>query len=301
MRICELLAKKELRKVLTIRPDQSVLEMAGVLRRHGIGALLVVDEQDKLAGIVSERDIVSQMAEHGEAVTNCSVGTIMTTSVITCGPDDSVVATLAIMNQNNIRHIPVVANGEPLMMLSIREFDIACQHLEALSFTDELTGLPNRRYFMGALETEIARKIRTHAPLSLAMLDLDHFKGINDKFGHEVGDQVLRQLAVILRGRLRGYDVVGRLGGEEFGLLLPNTGLADAITVCSNLADSIRSCQLSTIAGPFGFTASFGVAELSKGNLDATAALIEVDRLLYIAKANGRDRVASGLEERVAA
>ncbi|MEO0369447.1 MAG: GGDEF domain-containing protein [Pseudomonadota bacterium] len=272
-----------------------------LLQTHRIGALIVVDRYRRIVGIVSERDIVAKLAELGDRVTSCIVDTIMTTSVITCSPDDSVVATLALMNKNNIRHIPVVENGEPLVMLSIREFDIACQHLEALSFTDELTGLPNRRYFMGALQNEIARKVSTKKRLSLAMLDLDQFKSINDKFGHDIGDQVLRQLGEILRGSLRGYDVVGRIGGEEFGLLLPRTDLANAMTVCRNVADEIRKCKITTTSGEIGFTASFGLTELRGHYLEPTAALVEADRLLYAAKAAGRDRVISRVIEKAAA
>ena len=175
MRISELLAKKDAREILSIGPKNTLLEMAGVLSKNRVGALLVVNEHGKLVGIVSERDIVKKMVELGDGVTSCLVQTVMTQSIISCAPEDSVITTLAIMNKNNIRHLPVVVNGEPLTMLSIREFDIACQHLEALSYTDELTELPNRRYFMGALAREMARQQRTGTVLSLAILDLDHF------------------------------------------------------------------------------------------------------------------------------
>ncbi len=300
MRIAELLAKKTKRDILAIAPDRSLLDLARSLYNNGVGALLVVDDNRKLAGIVSERDIVKRLATSTEPMNSCPVASIMTRSVISCSPEDSVVATLAVMNKRKIRHIPVLVYGEPLAMLSIREFDIACRHLEALSHTDELTGLPNRRYFLGALETETARHRQTGQPMCIAMLDLDHFKQINDSFGHDTGDQVLRQLAEILKGRLRGYDVAGRIGGEEFGLLFPNTTLAAAVTVCENLGDAIRRCRVTTSTGSLSFTGSFGLTVFNCHDDEPDELMIEADRHLYRAKSEGRDRVASRLDQNVA-
>lgn len=291
MRISELLAKKEARDVLCIQNTESLLTMAKVLLKHRIGALLVTDKDDKLVGIASERDIVKALAEQAGGITTCSVGNIMTRSLITCVPGDNVITTLALMNKSKIRHMPVLQDGKPLAMLSIREFDIACRHLQLLSHTDELTGLANRRFFMEALGSEINRRERLKTSISVAMLDLDKFKSINDTHGHDIGDEVLRQLAKILSDRLRNYDIVGRLGGEEFGLMFPNTNLEDAITICENLGDKIRECEVETPSGKIKFTGSFGVMELDGQADDTTKALAQVDKLLYQAKANGRDRV----------
>ena len=297
MRIRELLDLKENREVLSTKPDRSLLEMAGLLLKHRIGALLVTDDDDRLVGIITERDIVRALVKLADEVTVCSVENAMTETVLTCSPDDDVLATLAIMNTHRFRHMPVLENGKPLAMLSIREFDIACQHFHSLSRTDELTGLSNRRHFMESLDAEFKRHDRLQTPLCVAMLDIDKFKSINDTYGHDVGDEVLRQLADILRGRLRSYDVVGRLGGEEFALMFPETDLDDALTVCEHLRERIRARVVQAGTATIRFTASFGVTEVANDTGDCTDVLVRADKLLYRAKTEGRDKVVSDIDE----
>ena len=293
MRIHELLEQKENREIITTDPNQSLLAMAGMLLKNRIGALLVTNDQEKLIGIITERDIVSALVKMADKVTTCSVGYVMTRSVITCKPEDDVLETLAIMNEKKFRHMPVLRDGKPVAMLSIREFDAACRHLNSLSRTDELTGLANRRHFMEVLSAEFKRHDRLQTPLCVAMLDIDKFKAINDTYGHDAGDEVLRRLADIINGRLRSYDVVGRLGGEEFALMFPETSLDDAIAVCQNLGDRIRECEVETDSGVIRFTASFGVTEVVSEPDACDEVLMRADKLLYRAKADGRDRVVS--------
>ncbi|GEM_PF-691099 len=162
------------------------------------------------------------------------------------------------------------------------------RELERLSSTDSLTGLFNRRQFNRQLAHEIERAHRYGTPLSLMILDLDHFKDINDRFGHPTGDEVLRAFGAFLREHSRASDLVARWGGEEFALLLPQTGLKDARL----LADSLRG-RLSLASFPEGieFTVSIGVAGLDADS-DADTLVRRTDRALYRAKRAGRDRVA---------
>ena len=162
------------------------------------------------------------------------------------------------------------------------------EELRALSITDSLTGIHNRRYFQDRLKAEMVRLNRTSGALSLIMLDIDHFKRINDKHGHGVGDGVLQELCRRISQRLRRTDVFCRLGGEEFMVLCPNTDGAQAYSLAMDLWASLRSAPME----PVGVvTASFGVAswQVDEG-IDGL--LLRADSAVYVAKQAGRDRVA---------
>ena len=153
---------------------------------------------------------------------------------------------------------------------------------------DWLTGLHNRRY----LARELGRNATAPGagPFSLAMLDLDHFKDINDRFGHQAGDQVLMRVAALLLGGVRGQDVVIRTGGEEFMLLMPDTDAGAASGACERLRTAIREESWDHIAGDLTITASFGLATAADAP-DLTAMAEIADQRLYAAKRAGRDRV----------
>ena len=155
--------------------------------------------------------------------------------------------------------------------------------------TDDLTDLANRRGFVDALRQEVARYARLDTPLALVLFDLDHFKRINDRCGHQAGDDVLRSTADVIRGRVRETDLAARIGGEEFAVILPGTGLEGALSLAEHLRRDISS-GVEVPDAELTLTASFGVAEHRAG--DPAEALIGVaDRALYRAKADGRDRV----------
>ena len=297
MLISELMAQKRCIELKRIRPDCGLLEMAEELNRHDIGVLLVVDAEGKLVGVSSERDLARAIATHSNGLFDRTVADIMTPTVVTCTPNDNVIETLDVMNDNNIRHIPVVEDGAPKAMLSIKEFHLAYQTLQTQARTDHLTGLANRRHFMELMEEEISRRRRFESPLSLAMLDLDNFKQINDTYGHEAGDQVLRVLSKLLKRQLRAYDSVGRLGGEEFALLFPNTDLERAVIACNRVVDAIRMQDVVAGEQIIHFTASLGLVETTTPGETAQAMLKRADVLLYQAKAEGRDRIATKLVE----
>jgi diguanylate cyclase (GGDEF)-like protein len=176
--------------------------------------------------------------------------------------------------------------------LSIAGARLYQQTLE-LSFTDALTGVPNRRQLFQRLEQEFSRSVRFGDPLSLVMIDLDHFKRINDEHGHAAGDGVLRAIALLLRRNVRKVDIVARYGGEEFCVVLPRVGKAEALDVAEKLR---RSAAAAAIPGPEGgaplhVTISAGVATLGTDADDSTALLEKADAALYEAKRLGRDRV----------
>jgi diguanylate cyclase (GGDEF)-like protein len=156
--------------------------------------------------------------------------------------------------------------------------------------TDDLTGLVNRRRFIEALESEIVRASTFASPLSVVLGDLDHFKLVNDRFGHHAGDEVLRRFAELVREHLRDVDVPGRLGGEEFAILLPGTDALGAVAVAERVRRSLR--ELRPTPDPDDeVTASFGVAQLAEGE-SGDELLRRADIALYRAKSEGRDKVA---------
>ncbi len=163
--------------------------------------------------------------------------------------------------------------------------------LARLALTDELTGLANRRSFFMHGAEEIGRARRYQVPLSVMMLDLDNFKDINDTYGHEAGDSTLQNVAEALRGSIREVDLVARLGGEEFGVLLPNTSAADAVPLAERIRQAIAREGGRGADPPVGVTTSIGVAGYRDDMPNIDALLRAADAALYQAKAEGRDRV----------
>jgi diguanylate cyclase (GGDEF)-like protein len=158
--------------------------------------------------------------------------------------------------------------------------------LAQAAVTDGLTGLKNHRAFQEALHSAAQMAERLQQPMSLVMFDIDHFKQFNDRFGHPAGDELLRQVAQVLRESARAYDVAARYGGEEFALLLPNTTLEQAVQVAERLRQQIRAIENRHAP----VSASFGVATYRHGTPPATL-VYEADAALYRAKRNGRDQV----------
>lgn len=179
------------------------------------------------------------------------------------------------------------------LILMTKERSDACNR--SLAMHDELTGLPNRRYSMEVLARVVAARQRHPQHLSLMMLDIDHFKQINDQYGHLAGDQALRRLADQLRARLRLQDHVGRLGGEEFLVILPDTPAQGALRLAEDLRRSVEQLhgqRADSAAEDLGMTISIGVCSLTPADaLDALAAIELADQALYLAKQNGRNRV----------
>ncbi|HTI35573.1 MAG TPA: diguanylate cyclase [Miltoncostaea sp.] len=173
-----------------------------------------------------------------------------------------------------------------LVGLAIASADARAE-LTRLAETDPLTGLSNRRAFEGRLAQEILQARRTMAPLSVVVLDMDHFKLVNDVHGHEEGDRTLRSLATRMRGATRASDLIARIGGEEFAWLLPATGIDGARVLAERLRRTV-AVEPFGAAGPR--TISGGVAELAPDD-DGASLLRRADARLYAAKAAGRDRV----------
>jgi diguanylate cyclase (GGDEF)-like protein/PAS domain S-box-containing protein len=163
--------------------------------------------------------------------------------------------------------------------------------VEYLATNDALSGLYNRRYLFELSRIEVERSSRYGCPLSAVILDIDHFKKVNDTYGHNVGDQVIQGLGAVIRKNLRNVDITGRYGGEEFVFLLPETELPQAEHVANRLRQAIASTVFDTTRGPVSITISLGVAKLEDENPELGYMLDCADKAMYRAKLTGRNKV----------
>ena len=169
------------------------------------------------------------------------------------------------------------------------------EEIYQLATVDPLTGLYNRRQFLELLERELARCASHKRPLALLIIDLDHFKAVNDQHGHPAGDVVLKQIAVALAAGVNEEFIVARIGGEEFATVLPEQDLAEATAFAQRLCESIASIDLEEGSGVPNVTVSIGVAEWSAPMASVSDLLRAADAQLYLAKQGGRNRVCSAL------
>jgi len=200
----------------------------------------------------------------------------------------------------NLAYTTVVLAGVALLAMRVTqlreqhqrqrtELQQALTRISELATRDELTGLPNRRAILDQLSTETARHARKKLPLAIALIDLDHFKRINDAHGHAGGDQVLRGFAHRVESELRGGDVMARWGGEEFLLMLPDTSIEAAQQCLQRLRDRLRASPFNEVAPGLQLTFSAGVTGcLGQGDIDS--AIERADHAMYRAKQAGRDR-----------
>ncbi len=174
------------------------------------------------------------------------------------------------------------------------------QELAMEANTDSLTNLFNRRALLSHFEREITRTIQMEIPLSVAILDLDHFKDVNDNYGHEVGDQVLRMFANIMSSNKRDKDIVARWGGEEFVMLLPGLQDKDAVAVLDRLRQKAGELIVNTEKGPLTLTVSIGVTQYDSNSMNGPEVCISVaDKALYQAKESGRNRVCLAVQDSI--
>lgn len=162
--------------------------------------------------------------------------------------------------------------------------------LRYMANTDVLTGVNSRRRFLELLDKEIKRTNRTDQPFCLMIMDIDFFKTVNDRFGHAVGDQVLSHFADLLLSNIREIDEAGRLGGEEFGVILPGTSINSAFNIAQRLCSTVENQEIFTSAKKINITVSIGVSELKIGET-GDQLIIRADTAMYAAKQNGRNRV----------
>lgn len=209
-------------------------------------------------------------------------------------------------NADNLTYVSVISFGFILALgntvhrlrresfLANAELREANARLEQLATTDDLTRCANRRYLLELGEKELQRARRYDRPLGLILLDVDRFKDINDQHGHAAGDAVLRALADIMRAGFRESDIIGRIGGEEFAILLPETGIDQAKETAERIRRAVAETEVPVNDQALAVTASFGVAERLPSDAEIGTILARADNALYRAKDAGRNRVEPG-------
>lgn len=178
-----------------------------------------------------------------------------------------------------------------MVKIMTRELVLAQDELQSLATIDSLTSVYNRHYIFKQLKIEAARVFREKGVLSIALIDLDFFKKINDNYGHQVGDEVLQEVAKTIQNNIREYDTVGRYGGEEFLVILPNTDSNSAVEISERVRQSIESIVIECDKQILSITISAGVSTLSYSETNIEQLIKRADKALYAAKENGRNQI----------
>ncbi len=187
--------------------------------------------------------------------------------------------------------------NERLAALESANLDLLVKNsaLSEISARDSLTGLYNRWYVMEKIDSEMNRSLRHGSPVSLIMMDIDHFKRVNDSFGHSAGDRVLRSVGQVLRDSCRVYDVAGRYGGEEFCIVLPETRVGNTTVVAERIRERLAASRFDVGEESVVVTASIGIAGIesieAEDELSPLSLIDRADQALYSAKHHGRNRV----------
>jgi diguanylate cyclase (GGDEF)-like protein len=189
-----------------------------------------------------------------------------------------------------VNHVGIIIYDVTDVAVNRADLEAANAQLEALSRTDELTGLNNRGYWEQRLQEEFNRYCRVGSVASLLLFDIDHFKRVNDTYGHPAGDEVIRQVAAVTKQSTRVTDICGRYGGEEFAVLLINTSAEQSLVFAERLRQAVSGMAIETDAGTLSVTISLGIAELSSAITNHERWIALSDQALYRAKQGGRNR-----------
>jgi two-component system, cell cycle response regulator len=237
---------------------------------HQLGLPIVV-------GNVAELDIIRS-------------GGILGRAEITVGETEWLEQKVSIVSMRDVSERNQI---EDKLRIALNKQKVLSQKLKKLANTDVLTGISNRRNILATLKKEFQRTQRYHQIFSLLVIDIDHFKLVNDSYGHSVGDQVLQEISRFLVNCFRNVDTVGRLGGEEFIIILPATKSQEAIGLAERLCEQIRNLEIDTTSGLIKITISIGVTVYQPHDQNDIDILKRADDALYQAKESGRDRVVA--------
>jgi len=189
-----------------------------------------------------------------------------------------------------VKHIAIIIYDVTDIASNRKALESANQELEILSRTDRLTQLNNRGYWEECLAHEFNRFKRYHTTCSVIMFDIDHFKKVNDTYGHQAGDEVIREVSRVLRENLRTTDIAGRYGGEEFGVILGDTDAESAIIFCERIRKQIENLEVVHEKQTIKFAVSLGISQAKESISDYKTWLEQADQALYTSKESGRNQ-----------
>ncbi len=291
--------------VITAARTDTVLALAEKLRQYRIGAVVIVNDGYSPIGIVTERDIVQALLLHREQTLNKLAKEIMTSPVIAVPPDESIDVAADIMTDRRIRRTLVVDNGRLEGIVSFKDITNALEKSNVLlraqaeeliekANKDSLTGLYNKGYVLEQLGYHLELAKRSGNSMAVLMIDIDHFKKINDTYGHLCGDETLKELAQILKERSRAINIVGRYGGEEFVIIGPISGYKSAQFMAERLRSAVERHRFFWNDIEIKMTISIGVSIWNK-NVNSDEQMIQIaDDALYESKRSGRNQVVMG-------
>ncbi len=287
------------RAVVTVEPETPFKEVCRRMIAQSISCV-VVAAGNKPLGLISERAVVRRLA--GGKRMEVSARRAMSAPLLTCSPRVSLAGALQKMRENHIRRLAVTEHGKlagiitqsDLLEASNRQLAALTQEHSRLRLTamrDELTSLYNRRTFNEFFKEELERVRRYGGLAALVLFDLDHFKLVNDRHGHDAGDTVLRRFADVLKKCCREVDVPARYGGEEFTVLLPAAGTRAGRIFAERVRRETAAMKVRAGGKPVPVTVSAGVCKFTKRYGSMRAMLQQADQAMYRAKHGGRDRV----------
>ena len=267
---------------------------------------LAMEHQVNVFFVSPEQDPFIRMIRHSEVGDASFIFTVLAatdtelaTRAYATGADDVIVATIKAEHLKT-RLNPALRllerherwrNDRKELQRIAKELALSHRQQQVLALTDQLTKLPNRRAAMNALDQAWNRSSRSQAPCALLILDIDHFKTINDRYGHAVGDQVLRSTAAVLKNAVRRDETIGRIGGEEFLLISTRLDLREAVVAAERLRRQLEHATIDAGGDPIQVAASIGIAAREADMLSAEALMIAADKALYAAKNAGRNRL----------
>lgn len=295
--------------VMATNKEEPILSLLERMNKNRIGAVIVINKENMPIGIVTERDIIHALVSYREKIFTKQVQDIMSAPVLTLDPDQDIDSAAILMTLNGIRRIPITVNNRLVGLITYRDLTNAlrksyfsleekAEELQDMANKDPLTGLFNKRFINDELKRQFDSAVKSGTSMTVIMIDIDHFKIVNDTYGHQCGDYVLKTLSVILQTKSREINIVGRYGGEEFIIIGPISEYKSSLFFAERLRSAIEDTVFNWDSHDFHITISAGICVLNSAIKDAKTMVKLADEALYDAKNNGRNQVKMSEKEK---
>jgi diguanylate cyclase (GGDEF)-like protein len=272
-----------------------------------VGAVVVTGKDGSPQGMITRKDVIRAITRHRETAFTLKAEAIMSTPVLTVSSDEDIEFAFLLMSLNKIRRLPVTEGKSLAGIITHRDitntwrksyYFMQEQHeeLKNEANTDWLTGLYNRKFMSTELKAQVKAARKYGTPLSAVMIDVDCFKSINDTYGHRAGDEVLKDIAMIIRQKTRDANISGRYGGDEFLILAPLADSSSASHMAERLVDIIAGYTFGHDGRRINATVSAGVATWTDSHRRVEDLVSDADKAMYNSKKSGKNRVTSAEE-----
>jgi diguanylate cyclase (GGDEF)-like protein len=290
------------RNVVTADKNMLISGICKKMQTSHVGSVVIV--KDKIpAGIITERDIVNSIALKGNNILSQTAASIMKTPVFSLHPKEKLKKAVDYMVERRIRRLPIVKKGIlagiitygdilRVIQKELSEFYTKTEELKSQIDKDGLTHVYSQKYFKAALDKEVERVKRYGGFLSLLMIDIDHFKKINDTYGHDAGDSVLQKTAFLIRKNTRKINLVARYGGDEFAVIAPISDIEGVRRLGERLRFFVERTKFHYSDKIIKVTLSIGAASWDNTIQDGRQLIIKADKALYKSKHSGRNAVS---------